>query len=55
MNVLRTAVTAIAISLAGVTASYAHEEDDLGVVRFPTSCSPQVQADFERGVAMLHS
>ncbi len=55
MNVLRTAVTAIAISLAGVTASYAHDEDDLGVVRFPTSCSPQVQADFERGVAMLHS
>ena len=55
MNVLRTAVTAIAISLAGFTASYAHEEDDLGVVRFPTSCSPQVQADFERGVAMLHS
>ena len=55
MNVLRTAVTAIAISVAAITASLAHDEDELGVVRFPTSCSPQVQADFERGVAMLHS
>jgi tetratricopeptide (TPR) repeat protein len=55
MNVLRTAVTAIAISVAAISASFAHDEDELGVVRFPTSCSPQVQADFERGVAMLHS
>lgn len=26
-----------------------------GAVSFPTSCSPQVQKDFERAVAMLHS
>ncbi len=27
----------------------------LGRVSFPTSCDPKVQAEFERGVAMLHS
>jgi hypothetical protein len=27
----------------------------LGTVHFPISCSPSVQAPFERGVAMLHS
>src|SRR4051812_23282608 len=55
MKTLLTAVIAIAISLAVSTAALAHDEDELGVVCFPTSCSPQVQADFERGVAMLHS
>ena len=29
------------------------DEDELGVVRFPTSCSPQVQAEFEKQQAML--
>ena len=32
-----------------------HAHDQLGTVRFPTSCSATVQAEFERGVAMLHS
>jgi hypothetical protein len=32
-----------------------HQHDQLGTVSFPTSCSPSVQAEFERGVAMLHS
>jgi tetratricopeptide (TPR) repeat protein len=27
----------------------------LGIVVFPTSCSPAVQTDFQRGVALLHS
>src|SRR5262245_58884880 len=31
------------------------QEDKLGKVIFPTSCDPHVQAQFERGVAMLHS
>jgi tetratricopeptide (TPR) repeat protein len=31
------------------------QEDKLGKVGFPTSCDPKVQAQFERGVAMLHS
>jgi len=29
--------------------------EQLGKVSFPTSCSPAVQAEFERGVALLHS
>jgi tetratricopeptide (TPR) repeat protein len=34
----------------------AHDADDtLGKVTFPTSCDARVQAEFERGVAMLHS
>ena len=31
------------------------QEDKLGKVSVPTSCDPKVQAQFERGVAMLHS
>ena len=29
--------------------------EQLGKVSFPTSCDPKVQAQFERGVALLHS
>jgi hypothetical protein len=46
-------------------AALAHDDDpkqaagrppeQLGKVNFPTSCDPQVQAQFERGVALLHS
>jgi tetratricopeptide (TPR) repeat protein len=32
-----------------------HHNERLGVVAFPTSCSPRIQKDFERGVALLHS
>jgi len=31
------------------------QPDKLGKVTFPTSCDAKVQAQFERGVAMLHS
>src|SRR5215471_2503285 len=31
------------------------QEERLGQLRFPTSCDPKVQAEFERGVAMIHS
>lgn len=31
------------------------QEDKLGKVNFPTSCDPKVQAQFQRGLAMLHS
>ena len=38
------------------TASAQHEgHDQLGKVSFPTSCNAKAQAEFERGVAMLHS
>jgi len=42
---------------ASFAAAQSHEagEHQLGTVHFPTSCSPAVQAEFERGVAMLHS
>ncbi len=36
-------------------AAPAASADNLGKVSFPTSCAPKVQAEFERGVAMLHS
>src|SRR5438270_68727 len=31
------------------------QEERLGNLSFPTSCDPEVQAEFERGVAMIHS
>jgi tetratricopeptide (TPR) repeat protein len=31
------------------------QEEKLGRLSFPTSCDPKVQAEFERGVAMIHS
>lgn len=36
-------------------AQHDQHRSELGTVSFPTSCRPEVQADFERGVAMLHS
>src|SRR5215470_6941726 len=33
----------------------AQQDEKLGRVTFPTSCDPKVQAEFERGVAMVHS
>ena len=45
-----------------LTASIAHSQDHphpsgerLGTVHFPTTCSPRVSAQFDRGVALLHS
>ena len=49
---------ASAVFLAVTTCSgpaLAQHEHELGKVTFPTSCNPAVQAEFERGVAMLHS
>jgi tetratricopeptide (TPR) repeat protein len=33
----------------------AQPDEKLGRLTFPTSCDPSVQAEFERGVAMIHS
>jgi tetratricopeptide (TPR) repeat protein len=46
--------------LAGITAAlsgyaFAQQDEKLGKLSFPTSCDPKVQAEFERGVAMIHS
>src|SRR5262249_26395077 len=48
------------ILAAGITAAltcgaFAQQDEKLGQVSFPTSCDPKVQAEFERGVAMIHS
>jgi hypothetical protein len=52
------AAGAIAFCLTSGVA-FAHDEDEghgaVGKVAFANSCSPAVQADFLRGVAMLHS
>jgi tetratricopeptide (TPR) repeat protein len=50
---LRIGASLAAIVLAAT--ALAQQDEKLGKVSFPTSCSPDVQADFERGVAMLHS
>ncbi len=51
---------ALLVMLASAVADEDHkhgdlDEQQLGTVRFPTSCAPTVQKDFERGVALLHS
>jgi tetratricopeptide (TPR) repeat protein len=49
-------LVALGLAAVGAVASPASmQHHDLGTVRFPTSCQPAVQAEFERGVAMLHS
>jgi tetratricopeptide (TPR) repeat protein len=56
---LMTALVACAMS-SPVSAQEQHQHqhtapEKLGTVSFPTSCSPAVQADFARAVALLHS
>lgn len=48
------------ILAAGITAALScsalgEQDEKLGKLTFPTSCDPKVQAEFERGVAMIHS
>src|SRR5262245_17392936 len=47
--------TLLTLLCALALASSALGQDKLGKVTFPTSCDPKVQAQFERGVAALHS
>jgi len=51
----RTLFAAGLITAAVASAAVGQQDEKLGKVTFPTSCSPDVQADFDRGVAMLHS
>lgn len=50
---------AAALSLALATPAGAHETEEgtgqLGKVQFANSCSPKVQKELQRGIAMLHS
>jgi hypothetical protein len=48
------------IIVAGITAAlsysaFGQQDEKLGKLSFPTACDPKVQAEFERGVAMIHS
>jgi tetratricopeptide (TPR) repeat protein len=47
------AATLITAALTG--GAFAQQDEKLGKLSFPTSCNPKVQAEFERGVAMIHS
>jgi hypothetical protein len=35
--------------------AFGQQDEKLGRLSFPTSCDPKVEAEFERGVAMIHS
>jgi len=48
-------LSVIAISAALTSGVFGQPEEKLGKLSFPTSCDPKVQAEFERGIAMLHS
>src|SRR5215831_2074341 len=43
------------ITAALANGAIGQQDQKLGTVTFPTSCDPNVQAEFDRGVAMLHS
>src|SRR4051812_39864885 len=43
------------VTAALTSGAIAQQDQQLGKVSFPTSCDPNVQAEFDRGVAMLHS
>ena len=51
----RTLFAAGLITAALASGAIGQQDEKLGKVTFPTSCDPTVQAEFDRGVAMLHS
>src|SRR5689334_20148565 len=51
----RTLFAAGLITAALTSGAIGQQDETLGKVSFPTSCDPKVQAEFDRGVAMLHS
>ena len=57
MNSVKLFVLLTVLTFLSAPAGIAQEKatEQLGKVTFPTSCDPKVQAQFERGVAMLHS
>ncbi len=53
---LRRILLAVGLTAATFASGAIGQSDEkLGKVVFPTSCDPKVQAEFDRGVAMLHS
>lgn len=55
---IKVAVTVACMSVALAAAQEGHDHpapEKLGTVSFPTSCEPEVQQEFNRAVALLHS
>ena len=52
---LKLLISVVGITTALTGSAFTQQEEKLGKLSFPTSCDPKVQAQFERGVAMLHS
>jgi tetratricopeptide (TPR) repeat protein len=55
MRWLRPLCVAGLMTFALPAGAFAQQEEKLGKLSFPTSCDAKVQAEFERGVAMIHS
>ena len=55
MNYVRLSLVVLTFLSAPIGMAQEKPTEQLGKVTFPTSCDPKVQAQFERGVAMLHS
>jgi tetratricopeptide (TPR) repeat protein len=52
----RRAILVAGLMTAALSCSaFGQQDEKLGKLSFPTSCDPKVQAEFERGVAMIHS
>src|SRR6516165_5853051 len=51
----RALAAAALITAALAVGANGQQDQNLGKVSFSTSCDPKVQAEFDRGVAMLHS
>jgi tetratricopeptide (TPR) repeat protein len=48
-------IVAASMIAAVAGGAFAQQDEKLGKLSFPTSCDPKVQAEFERGIAMIHS
>ena len=55
MKSTRAMILASVMMVAANGSAFAQQDERLGKLNFPTSCDPKVQAEFERGVAMIHS
>jgi tetratricopeptide (TPR) repeat protein len=55
MKSIRATMLATAVMVAMTGNAFAQQDERLGKLSFPTSCDSKVQAEFERGVAMIHS
>src|SRR5258706_2777697 len=54
-TICRAALLALLLPVGGAVWAHDGAPEKLGKVSFPTSCLPAVQANFQRGVALLHS